>query len=143
MSVTIRPATKREVGRFFRTVLRKRMRAETELLSPERLAMADECFVATLDEEIVGAVCIVFDNGRGGELLTEYVLKEWQGRGIGTRLTRAAIHRLVALGHTPIYIDVTSQGMDRTLDRLPRDEHRRLRLNKSYLKFGEMDLPER
>jgi hypothetical protein len=32
--------------------------------------------------------------------------------------------------------------MDRTLDRLPKTLHRRLRLNKSYLKYGEVDLPE-
>lgn len=139
----IRPATKQEVARFFRGVLRTRMRSETELLSAERLAMADECFVATIGERVVGVVCIVFDEGGHSELLTEYVLKEYEGRGIGTRLTRAAIERLIELEHTPIYIDVASKGMDRTLDRLPKALHRRLRLNKSYLKYGEVELPER
>lgn len=118
------------------------MRFETELLSADRLQMADECFVAVVDRKIVGAVCIVFDNGTHAELLTEYVLKEHQGRGIGTRLSKTAIERLIDLGRTPIYIDVTSKGMDRTLDRLPKNLHRRLRLNRSYLKFGEVELPE-
>jgi GNAT superfamily N-acetyltransferase len=140
--VKIRPATKREVGRFFRNVIRTRMRFETELLSADRLQMADECFVAVVDRKIVGAVCIVFDKGTHAELLTEYVLKEHQGRGIGTRLSKTAIERLIDLGRTPIYIDVTSKGMDRTLDRLPKNLHRRLRLNRSYLKFGEVELPE-
>ncbi len=138
----IRPATKREVGRFFRTVVRTRMRFETELLSADRLQMADECFVAVVNRRIVGAVCIVFDNGTHAELLTEYVLKEYQGRGIGTQLSKTAIERLIELGRTPIYIDVTSKGMDRTLDRLPKALHRRLRLNRSYLKFGEVELPD-
>ena len=53
-----------------------------------------------------------------------------------------AIDRLIKLGRTPIYIDVTSKGMDRTLDRLPKALHRRLRLNRSYRKFGEVELPE-
>lgn len=118
------------------------MRSEIELLSAERLAMADEFFVAVSDEHIVGAVCIVFDEGGHSELLTEYVLREFQGRGIGTKLSRAAVERLVELGRTPIYIDVASKGMDRTLDRLPKSLHRRLRLNKSYLKYGEVELPE-
>lgn len=118
------------------------MRTETELLSADRLATADECFVALVDDRIVGAVCIVFDNGEYSELSTEYVLKEYQGQGIGTRLTRAAIARLVELGRTPIYINVASEGMDRTLDRLPKSLHRRLRLNRSYEKLGEVDLPE-
>lgn len=119
------------------------MRGATELLSAERLATADECFVAIVDEKVVGAVCIVFDNGEYSELSTEYVLKEYQGQGIGTRLTRAAIERLMELGRTPIYINVASEGMDRTLDRLPKKLHRRLRLNKSYKKLGEVELPER
>jgi len=119
------------------------MRFAIELLSADRLAMADECFVAIVNRRIVGAVCIVYDNGTHAELLTEYVLKEYQGRGIGTELTRKAIERLVELGRTPVYIDVTSRGMDRTLDRLPKALHRRLRLNRSYLKFGEVDLPEK
>jgi len=141
--VKIRPATKDEVGKFFRSVVRTRMRFETELLSDDRLQMADECFVAIVNRKIVGAVCIVFDNGTTAELLSEYVLKDHQGQGIGTKLTKTAIARLVELGHTPIYIDVTSQAMDRTLERLPKKLHRRLRLNKSYLKYGEVDLPER
>jgi ribosomal protein S18 acetylase RimI-like enzyme len=119
------------------------MRSETELLSADRLAMADECFVAIVGDRVVGAVCIVFDEGNRSELLTEYVLKQYQGRGIGTRLTRAAVERLIALGRTPIYIDVASKSMDRALDRLPKLLHRRLRLNKSYLKYGEVELPER
>lgn len=139
----IRPATKQEVGRFFRNVVRTRMRGETELLSAERLAMADECFVAVVDDKIVGAVCLVFNNGETAELSTEYVLKEYQGQGIGTRLTKVGIERLVELGLTPIYINVASEGMDRTLDRLSKKLHRRLRLNKSYKKLGEVDLPER
>ena len=138
----IRPATKREVGRFFRNVNRTHMRFETELLSADRLQMADECFVAVVNRRIVGAVCIVFDNGTHAELLTEYVLKEYQGRGIGTQLSKSAIERLIEVGRTPIYIDVTSKGMDRTLDRLPKQLHRRLRLSRSYLKFGEVELPE-
>jgi GNAT superfamily N-acetyltransferase len=139
----IRPATKQAVARFFRTVVRTRMRFATELFSADRLAMADECFVATVNRKIVGAVCIVYDNGTHAELLTEYVLKEYQGRGIGTCLTRTAVERLVVLGRTPIDIDVTSKGMERTLDRLPKALHRRLRLNRSYLKFGEVELPEK
>ena len=138
----IRPATKREVGRFFRAVNRTHMRFETELLSADRLQMADECFVAVVNRTIVGAVCIVFDNGTHAELLTEYVLKEYQRQGIGAQLSKAAIERLIELGRTPIYIDVTSKGMDGALDRLPKKLHRRLRLNRSYLKFGEVELPE-
>jgi ribosomal protein S18 acetylase RimI-like enzyme len=140
--VKIRPATKQEVGRFFRAVNRTHMRFATELLSADRLQMADECFVAIVNRKIVGAVCVVFDNGTYAELLTQYVLKEYQRRGIGTFLSKMAIERLIELGRTPIYIDVTSKGMDRTLDRLPRKLHRRLRLNRSYLKFGEVELPE-
>jgi GNAT superfamily N-acetyltransferase len=140
--VKIRPATKQAVARFFRTVIRTRMRFATELLSADRLQMADECFVAIINRKIVGAVCIVYDNGTHAELLTEYVLKEYQGQGIGTSLSKTAILRLIELGRTPIDIDVTSKGMDRTLDKLPRALHRRLRLNRSYLKFGEVDLPE-
>lgn len=119
------------------------MRSETELLSAERLALADDFFVALVNDKIVGAVCLVLDEGGGSELLTEYVLKEYQGRGIGTRLSRAAIDHLVALGRTPVHIDVASKGMDCTLDKLPKALHRRLRLNRSYLKYGEVDLPER
>lgn len=138
----IRPATKHEVARFFRTVNKTRMQSETQLLSAERLAMSDECFVAVVNRKIVGAVCLVFDEGKCSELLTEYVLKEYRGQGIGTRLTKAGIERLVAIGHTPIYVDVASRGMDRTLARLPEGLRRQLRLNKSYLKFGEVPLPE-
>jgi len=140
--VKIRSATKQAVARFFRTVIRTRMRFATELLSAERLQMADECFVAIVNRKIVGAVCIVYDNGTHAELLTEYVLKEHQGQGIGTRLSKTAILRLIELGRTPIDINVTSKGMDRTLDRLPPALRRRLRLNRSYLKLGEVDLPE-
>jgi GNAT superfamily N-acetyltransferase len=139
----IRRATKQAVAKFFRSVVRTRMRFATELLSADSLAMADECFVAIVNRKIVGAVCIVYDNGTHAVLLTEYVLKEYQGRGIGTCLSRTAIERLIELGRTPIYIDVTSQGMERTLDRLPKALHRRLRLNLSYLKFGEVELPEK
>ena len=139
----IRPATKQAVARFFRTVNRTRMRFATELLSAERLAMADECFVAIVNRRIVGAVCIVFDNGTHAELLTEYVLKEYQGQGIGTRLSRRAIERLAEVGRTPVDINVTSKGMDRTLDKLPKRLHRRLRLIRSYLKLGEVELPEK
>ena len=139
----IRPASKQAVGRFFRAVNRTRMRFATELLSAERLAMADECFVAIVNRKIVGAVCIVHGNGGHAELLTEYVLKEYQGRGIGTSLTRTAITRLIELGRTRVYINVTSKGMDRTLEKLPQKLHRRLRLNKSYLRLGEVDLPEK
>jgi GNAT superfamily N-acetyltransferase len=99
--------------------------------------------VAVVNHRIVGAVCIVLNNGTHSELLTEYVLKEYQGRGIGSQLTRTAIERLVELGRTPVDIEVTSKGMDRTLDRLPRKLHRRLRLNKSYLTLGEVELPEK
>jgi len=135
-------ATKQEVGKFFRSVVQARMRSETDLLSADRLAMADEFLVARIGETIVGAVCLVLDDGKCAELLTEYVLKEYQGRGIGTRLTRAAIERLVQLGRTPIYVDVASKAMDCTLTKLPKRLHRLLRLNKSYLKYGEVDLPE-
>jgi len=65
------------------------MQSETELLSAERLKMADEYFVALVNGKIVGAVCLVLDEGRCSELLTEYVLKEHQGKGIGSRLTKA------------------------------------------------------
>jgi GNAT superfamily N-acetyltransferase len=119
------------------------MRFATELLSADRLAIADECFVAIVNRKIVGAVCIVYDNGTHSELLTEYVLREYQGRGIGTQLSRTAIERLIDLGLAPIYIDVSSQGMDRTLDKLPKPLHRRLRLNRSYLKIGDVELPEK
>lgn len=139
----IRLATKNEVARFFRTVIRTRMRSETELLSADRLAMTDECFVAVVDGKIVGATCLIFDTGDGAELSTEYVLKEYQGEGIGTRLTKAGIERLIALGKTPIHVDVASEAMDRTLDRLPRKDRRHLRLKRSYLTYGEVDLPER
>lgn len=138
----IRPATKREVGKFFRSVVKTHMRSETELLSADRLAMADAFFVAIIDDQIVGAVCLVLDNGECAELLTEYVLKEYQGRGIGTRLTRVGIDWLIAGGRTPIFVNVASQGMDRTLDRLPKKLQRHLRLTRSYQKFGEVDLPE-
>jgi GNAT superfamily N-acetyltransferase len=141
--VKIRPATRQAVARFFRNVLRTRMRFATELLSADRLAIADECFVAIVNRKIVGAVCIVYDNGTHSELLTEYVLREYQGRGIGTQLSRTAIERLIDLGLSPIYIDVSSQGMDRTLDKLPMPLHRRLRLNRSYLKIGDVELPEK
>jgi ribosomal protein S18 acetylase RimI-like enzyme len=136
-------ATKQEVGRFFRSVVQVHMRSGTDLLSADRLAMADEFLVARVGTRIVGAVCLVLDDGKCAELLTEYVLKDYQGRGIGTRLTRVGIERLVELGRTPIYIDVSSKGMDCTLDKLPKKLHRLLRLNKSYLKYGEVDLPER
>jgi GNAT superfamily N-acetyltransferase len=119
------------------------MRSGIELLSEERLAMADECFVAVVDGKIVGANCLIFDIGDGSELATEYVLKEYQGEGIGTRLTRAGIDRLIALGKTPIHVDVASAGMDRTLDRLPQKNRCHLRLKRSYLKYGEVDLPEK
>jgi predicted N-acetyltransferase YhbS len=142
MTVKIRPATKREVGRFFRAVNRSHMRSETDLLSASRLALADEFFVAIIDGKIVGAVCLVLDNGECAELLTEYVLKEHQGQGIGTRLTKTGIERLISIGRTPIYVDVASEGMDRTLDKLPEKVRRHLRLNKAYLKYGEVDLPE-
>lgn len=137
----IRPATKREVGVFFRRV-RAKMQSDTQLLSAERLAAADECHVAETGGKIVGAVCLVLDNGESAELQTEYVLTEHQGRGIGSRLTEAAIDRLIALGRTPIYVDVASKGMDRTLDKLPKTKRRHLRLNKSYLKYGEVQLPD-
>src|SRR5690348_8894876 len=104
LGLEIRRATKHEVARFFRTVVRTRMRSETELLSSDRLAMADECFVAIMNGRVVGATCLIFDNGQGAELSTEYVLREYQGEGIGTRLTRAGIERLIALGKTPIYV---------------------------------------
>lgn len=136
------PATKRQVARFFRTVVKTRMRAEPELLSLDRLAMADEFFIAVVNRKTVGAVCLVLDEGKCSELLTEYVLKEYRGKGIGTSLTKAAIERLIELGRTPIYVSVASKGMDMTLDRLPKTIHRRLRLNKTYLKLGETDLPE-
>ena len=119
------------------------MRSETDLLSAGRLELADEFFVAIVDQKIVGAVCIVLDNGECAELLTEYVLKAYHGRGIGTRLTRAAIERLISLGRTPVYIDVASKGMDRTLERLPKQFRRHLRLNKVYQKYGEVELPEK
>lgn len=38
----IRPATRQEVARFFRTVVRTRMSSESELLSADRLDTADE-----------------------------------------------------------------------------------------------------
>ena len=139
----IRLASKAEVARFFRTVVRTRMRTGTMLLSEDRLALADECFVATVDGRIVGANCLVFDTGDGSELSTEYVLREFQGEGIGTQLTRAGIERLIALGRTPIHVDVASAGMDRTLDRLPRKDRRYLRLKRSYLKYGEVEMPEK
>ena len=143
MSVKIRPATKREVGKFFRAVNRSHMRSETDLLSAGRLELADDFFVAIVGKKIVGAVCLVLDNGECAELLTEYVLKAYHGRGIGTRLTRAAIERLISLGRTPIYVDVASKGMDRTLEKLPKRFRRHLRLNKVYQKYGEVELPER
>src|SRR5882724_2922705 len=114
----IRPATRTEVARFFRAVVRTRMKSPTELLSDDRLAMADEFVVAVVNGKIVGATCLIFDTEDGAELSTEYVLKEYQGEGIGTRLTRAGIERLIALGKTPIHVDVASEAMDRTLDRL-------------------------
>jgi GNAT superfamily N-acetyltransferase len=131
----IRPATKREVGKFFRAVNRSHMRSETVLLSASRLALADEFFVAIVNRKIVGAVCLV--------LLTEYVLKAYHGRGIGTRLTRTGIERLISLGRTPIFVDVAGKGMDRTLDKLPARLRRHLRLERAYLKYGEVELPER
>src|SRR5437763_4891306 len=118
-NVKIRPATKREVGKFFRAVNRSHMRSETQLLSAGRLALADEFFVALVGNKIVGAVCLILDNGECAELLTEYVLKRYEGRGIGTRLTRAGIERLISLGRTAVVVDVASNGMDRTLDKLP------------------------
>jgi GNAT superfamily N-acetyltransferase len=141
--VKIRPAARAEVARFFRAVLRTRMQSETELLSAERLKMADECFVALINGKIVGAVCLVLDEGKCSELLTEYVLKEHEGQGIGSQLTKAAIERLIAIGRAPIYINVASKGMDRTLDKLPKKVRRHLRLNRSYLAVGEVELPER
>jgi GNAT superfamily N-acetyltransferase len=113
------------------------------LFSADRLAMADECFVAVAGTRIVGAVYVIFDIGGCAELSTEYVLKEFQGRGIGTKLTRAAVERLVTLGHTPVYINVASAAMDRTLDRLPKRLRRQLRLNRTYKKVGEVELPYR
>ena len=119
------------------------MQSDTQLLSAERLKMADEYFVALVNGKIVGAVCLVLDEGKCSELLTEYVLREYQGRGIGRRLTKAAIERLIAIGRVPVYINVASKGMDRTLDRLPKKARRHLRLNRSYLTCGEVELPER
>jgi GNAT superfamily N-acetyltransferase len=133
----------REVGKFFRAVNRSHMRSETELLSASRLALADEFFVAIVNGKIVGAVCLVVDNGECAELLTEYVLKKYHGRGIGTRLTRAGIERLISLGRTPIFVDVASKGMDRTIDKLPARLRRHLRLKRAYLEYGEVELPER
>lgn len=141
--VKIRRATRGEVARFFRAVLRTRVRAETQLLSSERVKMADEYFVALVNGKIVGAVCLVLDEGKCSELLTEYVLKEYRGQGIGSRLTKAGVERLIAIDRTPVYINVASQGMDRTLDKLPSKVRRRLRLKRSYLTYGEVDLRER
>jgi GNAT superfamily N-acetyltransferase len=119
------------------------MRSATVLFSEERLELADEFFVALVEGKIVGATCLIYDTEEGAELSTEYVLKEHQGEGIGTRLTRAGIERLIELGKTPIHVDVASEAMDRTLDRLPRKFRRHLRLTRSYLKYGEVELPER
>ena len=141
--VTVRPASRREVATFFRAVNRERMQAQTELLSADRLSMADEFFVAIADGKIVGAVCLVLDEGKCSELLTEYVLLEYQGRGIGTKLTKAAVQRLIAAGRSQVYIDVSSPEMDRTLARLPKTARSRLRLNRSYRKYGNVELPER
>jgi ribosomal protein S18 acetylase RimI-like enzyme len=63
--------------------------AELVAAAPER------CLVAEADGELIGFLCwSIWPNDRVGEILELTVRKDWQGRGVGTRLCREALELL-------------------------------------------------
>lgn len=141
--VTIEPANVKEVADFFQCVIDERIvyGLTTSLLDPSRVYACQECIVATVDGQIVGAVTLAFAARNGPTLETMYLLREYRGQGIGGRLCEAAMRRFIELGHVPVASDATTKGMLAILEKLPPELRAVLKLYPSCLQ-GELELFE-
>lgn len=139
----IRPASRQEVGDFFRraedTFYEGRRSA---LLGSDRVDACDEYFVAEIDGQIVGAVTLAFEAINGPTLETLYVWRDLQRRGIGPALCETAARRFTEVGKTPIACEVENAAMHKAIQKLPNDLQARFRLKLSYLEDGDLDLDE-
>jgi GNAT superfamily N-acetyltransferase len=137
---TIRTATLEEVDGFFTHVWRILYHSGTlpMLLDSDRLPLCDEFFVADCNGEIVGMVTLAgLRNRRPPTLDALYVVPSYRGRRVGSRLCQTAIQRFKEAEKTPVYCDVTSRNMHRTIESLPSELKALLRPTLSYQVYGD------
>jgi GNAT superfamily N-acetyltransferase len=137
---TIRTAKLEEVDRFF-THVRKvfyHNRPLPTLLDPVRLPLCDEFFVADCNGEIVGIATLAgLTNTRPPTLDALYVVPSYRGRRVGSRLCQMAIQRFEEAEKTPVFCDVTTRNMHRTIESLPSELKALLRPTLSYQVYGD------
>jgi GNAT superfamily N-acetyltransferase len=113
MEITIRPASKPEVGEFFYKAFPSGANSPT-MLHSSRVYACDEMYVAVHDGRIVAGVTLA-TNGLDGRnlptLSTIFTSQECHRQGVGRQLCEFAIRRFMELGKTPVYVEVTSKGM--------------------------------
>jgi GNAT superfamily N-acetyltransferase len=137
---SVRFASLQEVGAFFTHVWKTVYRGGSfpALLDTDRLPHADEFVVAELRGEIIGAVTLAGLKGqRPPTLDTVYVVPTKRGRGIAARLCEAALRRFMEAGKTPVSCDVTTNKMQRALDKLPPDIQAIVKPIASYQEYGD------
>jgi putative acetyltransferase len=85
-----------------------RLQPLIDYFSPEnvrRLGQERVCLVAEADRQLIGTAAL-----DGAELATFFVLPEYQGQGIGTRLLAAIEGQARALGLTRLTVDASITG---------------------------------
>jgi GNAT superfamily N-acetyltransferase len=136
----IRTATLEEVDRFF-THVRKTLYHNVPLptlLDSVRLPLCDEFVVADCNGDIVEMVTLAgLRNRRPPTLDALYVVPSYRGRGVGSRLCQMAIQRFKEAEKIPVFCDVTTRNMHRTIESLPSELKALLRPTLSYQIFGD------
>ncbi|MGQ0633426.1 MAG: GNAT family N-acetyltransferase [Planctomycetaceae bacterium] len=110
------------------------------LFDSDRLAQCDKIFAEEVDGAIAGIVCLASngcDGSHGPTLATLYTAPEHRGKGIGLRLCEYGIRHFAEAGKTPIFCDVTTRGMHKTIDRLSGELQAHLKTDLSYQAYGD------
>jgi GNAT superfamily N-acetyltransferase len=87
-----------------------RLQPLIDYFSPEkvrRLGQERVCMVAQIDQQLIGTAAL-----DGTELATFFVLPEYQGQGVGTRLLAAIEEQALIQGITRITVDSSLTGAE-------------------------------
>jgi len=92
------------------------------LLSDDRLFCCDEGVIAEQESRLIGVATIA---PKGEEMSGQptivglYVVPEYRGRGIGSRILQRAVERCIERGFNKIRMDVMSSNAMKIIEKLP------------------------
>jgi ribosomal protein S18 acetylase RimI-like enzyme len=78
------------------------------------------------------------NNKRPPTLDVLYVVRAHRGRGVGLHLCETALRRFMEAQKTPVFCDVISRNMHRTIERLPPDLRAILKESLLYKIYGDL-----